>query len=280
MRFNLAVLRLHGRGLFCSGLCGALALGIAIVSDARHVTLTNIDPVTLSIYSHARVEPESRTARPATAKLDESAAASGSGTGFTDLLGSKSVLVANTLVQSRWDAALSEAANRTLLSACAEDAGICSTPKLAAMRAEIRRLRVLPLGEQIAGVNRFVNTAFRYATDLQTYGKSDHWALLREFLAREQGDCEDFAIAKFWMLVALDVPVEAIRLVVLRDVQSRADHAVLAVEHGGEALILDNRSNAVRANNELGHYRPIFSMSGNGGIWVHLLASMSVARAD
>jgi len=177
-------------------------------------------------------------------------------------------------------AALSEAADRTLLSACADDAGICSKPKLAAMRAEISRLRTLPLAERIAGVNHFVNTAFRYATDMQTYGKSDHWALLKEFLTRGQGDCEDFVIAKFWMLIALDVPPEAIRLVVLRDVVSQVDYTILAVERGGEALILDNCSNIVRTKNELAQYRPIFSMSGNGGIWVHLVASMNVARAD
>ncbi len=196
---------------------------------------------------------------------------------FSNLLGSRSISVTNTPVEARWRLLLSERAHLTLFGACEDEAGICDDRRLVAMRKEIERLRGMPLAEQVAAVNTFVNRNFRYAADQQTYGVGDRWASLREFIALAQGDCEDFAIAKFWMLVAAGVEPETMRLVVLRDTVMRADHAVLAVQTAGEVLILDNRSHQVRVDRALRHYQPIYSLAGSGAAWLHMQPAQTLA---
>ena len=37
----------------------------------------------------------------------------------------------------------------------------------------------------------------KYSDDKDIYGINDYWASPYEFLARDRGDCEDYAIAKF-----------------------------------------------------------------------------------
>lgn len=279
MRFSIAGFLSRDGRLLCSGACGAIALAIAISSNAPQIPLTDLDPDELRSVSYSGAQVIAQEIQLGAAKGADQRPATPA-QNFSNLLGSKSILVTNSAVQRRWDGVLAEAADRELLSACAYGADICKSPRLLAMRHKIERLRGASLDEQIAAVNEFVNAAFRYAPDSATYGASDHWASLREFLLHGQGDCEDFAIAKFWMLVALGVPPRSLRIVVLRDTATRADHAVLAVDNAGSTAILDNRSRAVRRDDELGHYRPIYSMSAAAGIWVHVVTALNVAQAS
>ena len=54
------------------------------------------------------------------------------------------------------------------------------------------------------------------------------------------GDCEDFAIAKYFALRDLGFPASQMRIVVLKDTLRNLDHAVTAVYLDGDAWILDN----------------------------------------
>ncbi|WP_233426648.1 transglutaminase-like cysteine peptidase [Rhizobium mongolense] len=51
-------------------------------------------------------------------------------------------------------------------------------------------------------MNVAVNRAIRYRRDMDTDQAADHWAAPSETLARQQGDCEDFAILKMAALRA------------------------------------------------------------------------------
>jgi len=53
----------------------------------------------------------------------------------------------------------------------------------------------------IQEVDYFWNTAIGYKTDMQMHGKADYWQTPRETLISGYGDCEDIAIAKFFMLI-------------------------------------------------------------------------------
>jgi len=53
-------------------------------------------------------------------------------------------------------------------------------------------------------VNTWVNF-IKYASDQQVYGVSDYWATLYEFVGKNKGDCEDYTIAKYYILKALGV---------------------------------------------------------------------------
>ena len=87
-----------------------------------------------------------------------------------------------------------------------------------------------------------------------------YWASPGEFF-RRHGDCEDYAIAKFLSLRALGFDDAAMRIVVLQDLNLGIAHAVLAVELGGETLILDNQVADVVPARAIRHYRPIYAVN-------------------
>ncbi|MGH6947458.1 MAG: transglutaminase-like cysteine peptidase [Kiloniellales bacterium] len=120
---------------------------------------------------------------------------------------------------------------------------------------------------QLQLVNSFLNR-WPYRRDSELYGSSDRWATPAEFLVRS-GDCEDFAIAKYFALRALGVPAETMRVVAVEDQIQGQHHAVLTVALGTETLVLDSRSNLILPDRRYRHYRPLFSVNETGH-WLHL----------
>ncbi len=130
--------------------------------------------------------------------------------------------------------------------------------------AEVRTKDVLT---RIEAVNAYMNRA-PYILDPTNYGVPDYWATPNEFLVRD-GDCEDYAIAKYLSLRALGFPKEDMRLVVLQDLNLRLAHAVLAVYLDGQILILDNQIQEVVTHDRIRHYKPIYSIN-EAAWWLHV----------
>ncbi len=125
-----------------------------------------------------------------------------------------------------------------------------------------------PLSEQLRIVNSFWNR-WPYRTDREVYGREDYWAAPYEFLAKS-GDCEDYCIAKYYTLKALGVPVEKMRIVVVKETIRDIGHAILAVYGDGDDIsILDNLSEAVRPASRIRNYAPQFSVNEKNR-WVHV----------
>lgn len=129
------------------------------------------------------------------------------------------------------------------------------------------QLQGLSSMEQLRLVNRFWNT-FPYREDMPNYGKPDYWAAPAEFL-RKSGDCEDYAIVKYYTLKELGFDPQKMRIVVLRDTVRNLAHAVLAVYMDGDAYILDNLSGAVMSHKRMGNYSPQYSVN-EFGRWAHI----------
>ncbi|MBQ4133563.1 MAG: transglutaminase-like cysteine peptidase [Desulfovibrionaceae bacterium] len=123
--------------------------------------------------------------------------------------------------------------------------------------------------DKIKRVNNFFNR-WPYRTDMEAWGKSDYWAKPKEFIAKS-GDCEDYAIIKYFALKDLGVPIEDMRIVLLNDTIRGLGHAVLAVDVDGTAYILDNVSSLVLTDDRLPHYKPEYSVNEYFR-WVHLPA--------
>ncbi len=119
---------------------------------------------------------------------------------------------------------------------------------------------------QLSAVNDYMNRA-PYIIDPLNYGRPDYWATPRQFLYRD-GDCEDYAIAKYLSMRTLGLPGEAMRIVVLQDENLRLAHAVLVVYIDGEAWILDNQIRQVVSHSRIRHYRPIYSINEQAW-WLH-----------
>ncbi|WP_245763738.1 transglutaminase-like cysteine peptidase [Pseudoalteromonas denitrificans] len=122
---------------------------------------------------------------------------------------------------------------------------------------------------QLNKVNTFINNQVSYLNDLSLWGKKDYWASPVETLGRGKGDCEDFAIAKFFSLVALGVPENKLRLMYVRQLTVNEPHMVLIYFEapGKIPLVLDNYDRKIQVASARRDLRPIYSFNGNG-LWM------------
>jgi predicted transglutaminase-like cysteine proteinase len=119
---------------------------------------------------------------------------------------------------------------------------------------------------QVAAINRWFNR-LDYVDDLANWGVGDYWETPFEFLDLGRGDCEAFAIAKYYTLRALGFDVTTLRIVIVDDRRRNMQHAVLAVFLDGEVLILDNLADEPVPDLALRHYQPLMSIN-ELGVWV------------
>jgi predicted transglutaminase-like cysteine proteinase len=64
-------------------------------------------------------------------------------------------------------------------------------------------------------INRRINR-LKHISDMANWQRNDYWATPGEFYARGAGDCEDFAIAKFFLMNRQGVSTARLRLMVAR----------------------------------------------------------------
>mgnify|MGYP001248495145 CR=1 FL=1 len=119
---------------------------------------------------------------------------------------------------------------------------------------------------QIERINREMNERL-YIIDPINWGVPDYWATPFQFL-RKNGDCEDYAIAKFMALRALGFENPEMRIVVLNDLNLGIAHAILVVYVDGRALVLDNQISSVVRADSIRHYQPVYSVNEEGW-WLH-----------
>lgn len=130
----------------------------------------------------------------------------------------------------------------------------------------VARLKTADIYAKVKGVNDFMNKA-PYVVDKMNWGVKDYWATPGQFFSKF-GDCEDYAIVKFLSLRALDVPSDIMRIVIVKDLNLKVGHAVLAIELEGKTYILDNQIKQIVPSKKIRHYKPIFSLNEDGW-WLH-----------
>lgn len=108
-------------------------------------------------------------------------------------------------------------------------------------------------------VDRFVNQA-EYRSDRSRFDRDDVWSAPDEFFSQAEGDCEDFAIAKYFTLVTLGVPQERLKLVYGKLVDSDTEHMVLRYQPSDDqpALLLDNLTRTPTAETVRRDFQPIY----------------------
>lgn len=124
--------------------------------------------------------------------------------------------------------------------------------------------------DKLKSMNNFFNHAIQYRSDADNWGVVDVWSSPMESLARGAGDCEDYAIAKYFSLIALGVSPAKMRMVYVRaqlggTIQA---HMVLAYypEPTAEPLILDNLITELRPASRRPDLAPVFSFNAEG-LW-------------
>lgn len=122
--------------------------------------------------------------------------------------------------------------------------------------------------ERLAAVNDFFNGA-HFIDDRELWQTADYWATPEEFLTRDAGDCEDFAIAKYFTLKAMGVAPEKLRITYVKVTWLRQAHMVLAYYETpqSEPLILDNLNRRIKAAGDRPDLRPVYSFNAEN-LWL------------
>lgn len=123
--------------------------------------------------------------------------------------------------------------------------------------------------EQLKAVNRFFNLRLRFRDDIAIWRVQDYWATPVEALWRGAGDCEDYAIAKYFSLRQLGVPSEKLRITYVKAVRLNQAHMVLTYYAHPLAmpLVLDNLIDAIEPASQRSDLVPVYSFNAEG-LWL------------
>ena len=157
------------------------------------------------------------------------------------------------------------------VNAIANKYGSKAKTRVEAWDSMIQSSKNEPLLNKIKNVNDFFNQ-LTYKTDLAHWKQKDYWATPFEFMGTGAGDCEDYAIAKYFSLVKLGIPDEKLRItyVIYRKANSKFEqaHMVLTYYHktGAEPVILDNIDRRLQLASKRNDLKPVYSFNASG-LW-------------
>jgi predicted transglutaminase-like cysteine proteinase len=128
--------------------------------------------------------------------------------------------------------------------------------------------------DKLKKVNDFINRRIEFDDDMAIWNQSDYWATPLETIGQGRGDCEDFAIIKYYSLKDSGVPLAKLRLVYVKAKLSGPAgpylqaHMVLAYYPAPnvEPLILDNLVPEIKPASQRSDLQPVFSFNSEA-IW-------------
>jgi len=146
--------------------------------------------------------------------------------------------------------------------------GPARKPLLDDWQVLLSNARTLPEAEKLKRFNDFFNRNIAFGEDISIWGQTDYWATPLETIGRGAGDCEDFAIVKYYSLRQVGVPVSKMRLIYVKARQgnNQRAHMVLAyyASPSAEPLVLDNLDPAIKPASKRPDLTPVFSFNSQG----------------
>jgi predicted transglutaminase-like cysteine proteinase len=122
------------------------------------------------------------------------------------------------------------------------------------------------VADQLREVNDFFNQ-LQFSTDLNHWQQEDYWATPIETLASNGGDCEDFAIAKYFTLRQLGVSANQMRITYVKALRLNEPHMVLTYyPDDGEPLVLDILIPEMLPASKRTDLQPVYSFNAEG-LW-------------
>lgn len=121
--------------------------------------------------------------------------------------------------------------------------------------------------EKLKLVNDFFNK-MDWVEDKELWQQKDYWATPIESMIRNAGDCEDFSIAKYFTLLALDIPHKNLRISYVK-LDGQQGHMVLSyyLSPHAEPLILDNINKHILTRHQRQDIKEVFSFNSEG-LWL------------
>jgi predicted transglutaminase-like cysteine proteinase len=156
----------------------------------------------------------------------------------------------------------------TLLNEVSREYGEFARRRLVAWQQLIRENGALSEYEKLEKVNTFFNR-LQFVDDIIHWKKKDYWATPVEFLATDGGDCEDFALAKYFTLKALGVEENKLNLTYVKAIRYNQAHMVLTYYAKPDQipLVLDNLIPEILPANQRKDLVPVYSFNGSG-LWL------------
>ena len=119
--------------------------------------------------------------------------------------------------------------------------------------------------QDLNDVNAIVNEMVKPESDLELYGRLEHWTY-----PSAKGDCEDYVLLKRRMLMERGWPSSALLITVVRDERNEG-HAVLTARTDSGDFILDNKKQDVMVWNASGYTFIKRQSFDNPVSWVSLM---------
>ena len=167
-------------------------------------------------------------------------------------------------VLTKWSGVVADIrAESDILTRCRETAQSCPDAAQKFL-AVIAHGRAREGRARIGVINREINLAIRPTSDLAQWGVVDRWSAPLATLATGRGDCEDYAIAKYVALTEAGVSADDVKLIIVHDLATGEDHAVVTAWLDHKWIVLDNRRLTLLEDVEMAHVVPLFVLGQDG----------------
>lgn len=123
--------------------------------------------------------------------------------------------------------------------------------------------------EQLKVVNLFFNKQMHYVEDIDLWHQVDYWETPIEGLWKGAGDCEDYAIAKYFSLRHLGVASDKLRITYVKALRQNRAHMVLTYYSTPDAmpLVLDSLTDEIQPASQRTDLLPVYSFNAEG-LWL------------
>ena len=120
--------------------------------------------------------------------------------------------------------------------------------------------------DQLKVVNLFFNKQMTYVEDIDLWHVVDYWETPVEALWKGAGDCEDYAIAKYFSLRHLGVSSDKLRITYVKALRQNRAHMVLTYYASPTAtpLVLDNLIGEIRPASLRKDLLPVYAFNAEG----------------
>ncbi len=193
---------------------------------------------------------------------------------YFNFFGKKLVLSIAILLLAKWLPFSFAITIDKLQAAFSQKYGASALPNFTSWVNLIDAVKDSKSDEKIKRVNEFFNRKILWSDDQKIWGQLDYWATPLETIGRATGDCEDFAIAKYFTLISSGIPVSKLRLVYVKAKNGNtpnggtADQAHMVMAYypspDAEPMILDNLITEIRPASRRPDLEPVFSFNSEG----------------
>lgn len=159
--------------------------------------------------------------------------------------------------------------NPELLNKIEQKYGIEASTRVLQWQKLMQTAKSLPDKEKLKRVNDFFNQQIIFVDDIYLWDSVDYWATPMEFLSQGAGDCEDYAIAKYFTLMELGIAENKMRITYVKALELNQAHMVLTYFSSPRAVpvVMDNLIPEIKSATKRPDLLPVYSFNGSG-LWL------------